>query len=140
VLLDEAAECEGCVPSSLFYAAIEHLQPVGCGLFEARGAEEIAGLYDDLQRIAEVVREPAEFECDVFRNGGCGVYRRRVVHVGGLPWASSIATLVMTAEIDLELHRLRFAIGISARNIASCLTAGRCFERLRTLLLRSRKS
>lgn len=50
------------------YASIQHAQPVGGGLFQFGGAEEIACLHDDLEGVAEVMGQLAHFDCKVFRN------------------------------------------------------------------------
>ena len=49
-------------------AAVEHAEPVAGRGLEVCGAEQVAGLDDDFERVAEVVGELANLECDVFRD------------------------------------------------------------------------
>ncbi len=49
-------------------AGVEHAEPVGGGLLELRGGEQIAGLHDDLERVREVVRELADLERQILGN------------------------------------------------------------------------
>ena len=49
-------------------AVVEHAEPVAAGLFEFNGAEQVAGLDDDLEGVGEIVGELADFQGKVLRN------------------------------------------------------------------------
>ncbi len=67
-MLDVVAEVEVDV-EGLLHAAVEHAVPLDGGLFEADGAEEVAGLHDDLEGVGEIVGEFADLYGVIFGDG-----------------------------------------------------------------------
>src|SRR5882724_11677676 len=73
MVLDVGAQLE--IEAHRFlHAVVQHAQPVGRGLFHLRGAEKIAGLDNDLERVAQVVGDPPHFHGEIFGNF-LGVWR-----------------------------------------------------------------
>ena len=68
VLAEGEVDVEGFVD-----AVVEHAQPLGAGVLHLDGAEKVAGLDDDLERVGELVRELADLQGNVFGDLGHGL-------------------------------------------------------------------
>ena len=54
----------------LFYAAVEHPQPIGRRALQLGHGKQVAGLHDDFERVRQVMREAAHFQREFFRELG----------------------------------------------------------------------
>ena len=72
--LDVSAQCNVDV-HGLLDAVVHHAQPIGGGLFQLGHAQQVAGLDDDLESVAEFVGKFADLNCNILGDG-VGVGRR----------------------------------------------------------------